>query len=654
MTTTWPDQPPHDSLTQAALDHMSEGLGVFDAQLRLVSWNRKFQDFIGLGDVTLQAGTPHETLFTHALTPKDTSLSRILARVRTTIEAASNGESHSINCELPDGRAIRFSAAPLLGGGVAAVYSNITEQNQRETDLARRVHERTAALQLSENRLNIIANEVSAGIAHVDKNMQFSYVNTRFARAYGLRPEDFIGKPCSAILAPETLGKSNHFFEQTRRGAAVDFAMTVRLPDGRDKEIRTFLRPEQPSRGEVIGFFLLSIDMTRQKAANAALLQSQKMDALGRLSSGISHDFNNLLTVILGNLTPLADRLDQPDLNEEFLAPAIAAARRGSDLTRRLLSLARRQPIDPQPVRTGDILDGLVKLLRPTIPETIEISAQSATDLPLVFVDLAQLEMALFNLAVNARDAIGASGTIELRQDVVFLSPTEAEPDRLASGHFLRLQVIDSGEGMTEDSRERIFEPFYTSKDDGAGYGLGLSMVYMFVKQSNGAIRVESKRGFGSTFTILIPAVDASDLPEADTGESPGTQLLSAQERPVTLLVDDDADVRRVLRRQLVDEGYPVIEAANAQDALDLLQHMSEIRLLISDIAMPGGMSGLDLACEVLKGPSRVGILLMTGQATPPDQSCLGVKLPILRKPFDPALLQQSIKQVLKISGEDT
>ena len=237
---------------------------------------------------------------------------------------------------------------------------------------------------------------------------------------------------------------------------------------------------------------------------------------------------------------------------------------------------------------------------------------------------------------------------------VVFLSPIEAEPDRLASGYFLRLQVIDNGEGMTEDSRERIFEPFYTSKDDGAGYGLGLSMVYMFVKQSNGAIRVESERGQGSTFTILIPAVDDAELPETDAGESPGAQLLAAQERPVTLLVDDDADVRRVLRRQLVDEGYPVIEAANAHDALNLLKHISEIRLLISDIAMPGGISGLDLACEVFKNHSRVGILLMTGQATPPDQSCLGVKLPILRKPFDRTLLQQSIKQVLSIKEEDT
>ncbi|MBL8573070.1 MAG: response regulator, partial [Hyphomicrobiaceae bacterium] len=453
---------------------------------------------------------------------------------------------------------------------------------------------------------------------------------------------EMIGRPADDILSEETMRVSRPFFEHARRGAAVDFDMTLKLPNGQPIDIRTFLRPEGPSDGEVVGFYLLSINVTRQKQATAALLQAQKMDALGQLSSGIAHDFNNLLTVILGNLTPLKERISDGALVQDMLEPAIRAARRGADLTRRLLTVARRNPLEPVAVDVEEAIAGLVKLLRPSMPESIEIVTSSRGRGHVAFVDPAQLETALLNLAVNARDALASGGQIRIATSMRSLAAEEAEDWKLPPGDFVQIVFEDDGPGMPADTLGRIFEPFFTTKPTGKGSGLGLSMVYGFIRQSNGMIRATSQPGKGARFTLLLPQAEHADLPV----ETPVPEVVPTERQGLALLVDDDEGVRSVLRRQLVDLGYPLIEASDAAEALDVIRSVDGVSVMVTDIAMPGSMNGLDLAREVRGLKPEIGIVLMTGHGGAVERAASGGEFPLLRKPFERGALAHALDQV--------
>ena len=639
-------------LVQAGLDHISQGITIFDRDLRLVAWNRHFIDLLEFPRDLAFAGADFESFIRHNAEKGEYGPGDPEALIARRVEDARRFVPHSFERTRPDGTIIRVVGRPLPEGGFVTLYTDVTAQKEHEAALEERVEAQTEALRRSEARLRLIANELPAGIAHVDRDMRFLYANRRFARAYGYSPEDILGLRCARVLAPETLAASSHFFEQARRGAVVDFEISVAFPDGRRKDVRTFLRPEQPSEGEVIGFYILSVDVTRQKQVTAALLQSQKMDALGRLSSGISHDFNNLLTVIIGNLLPLRDRIQDRELREEYVDPAIAAARRGSDLTRRLLTLARRQPLDPQPLYVEDAIGDLVKILRSSIPDTIEIVASARGQAQPAFVDPAQFEMALLNLAVNARDAISGSGQIRIASDHVQLDPEEAEALKIASGAYVRVVVEDNGAGIPADRRERIFEPFFTSKAEGGGSGLGLSMVYGFVKQSNGVIRVDSDPGVGSRFTLLLP-VAREVAPRRLPDRRPDVPLLPVEPGRIALLVDDNDEVRSVLRRQLVDLGYPLVEAGSAAEAIELLDGIADIGVVVSDIAMPGEMSGIDLGLHVRAVAPDVAVVLMTGHGGAVEAAAAGADFPVLRKPFEPADLAAAIRAELHRGGSD-
>lgn len=406
--------------------------------------------------------------------------------------------------------------------------------------------------------------------------------------------------------------------------------------------------------GTVIGFYILSIDITRQKAANAALMQSRKMDALGRLSSGISHDFNNLLTVINGNLLPLRDRVTDEDLRAEYIDPAIAAARRGSGLTRRLLTLARRQPVAPVPIDVDEAIAGLVRILRSSMPEKIEIICSSRGRARPAFADPAQFEMALLNLAMNARDAIRSAGEIRFGTDVCNIGSVEAETLKIRRGRYVRVRVTDTGAGMSREQRDHVFEPFYTSKGQGVGAGLGLTMVYAFVRQSNGAIRVDSEPGRGSAFTLLLPVAPDEAARPAPAPPRAAERQPAVIPKGLVLLVEDNLDVRGVIRRELVGQGYPVIEAGCAREALDIVDQVEGISILLSDIGLPGGVSGLDLAREVSMRLPAIGVLLMTGHAV--DDSLLPAdgEFPLLRKPIEPEDLAAALARVHEGEGRNS
>jgi len=478
-------------------------------------------------------------------------------------------------------------------------------------------------------RLRAITDALPVGIAYVDQDKVYRFANHRFAAAYGLSPEAIIGKHADEFIWRDAMVLGDRFFEEAHSGQAVDFIHPARHADGRNLTVRTFLRPNIAEDGTVLGFYVCSINVTEQKAAEATLLQAQKMDAVGQLASGIAHDFNNLLAIILGNLLPLRDGGVGAQILDECIEPAIRAAEQGAKLTGQLLAIARRQPLRPERLDVEACVADFLKLVRRTLPATVGISLDCrGTPAPL-YVDRVQFETSLLNLCLNARDAMPEGGDIRIELDY---------PPETPEGRFVRIVVADAGAGMDAETAAQVFQPFFTTKGAGKGTGLGLSMVWGFVRQSHGTISVESSPGAGTRFTILLPAAAAEAAPSA----APAPVATDAC-RGLVLVVDDNHELRRTLCRQLVRLGYAVIDAESGEEALALVGSVSELRALVTDVVMPG-MSGFALARDAARLRPDLRIVLMTGFDGAAQADREGLALPVLGKPFEPQELIRAIE----------
>ena len=359
-------------------------------------------------------------------------------------------------------------------------------------------------------------------------------------------------------------------------------------------------------------------DLTSQKRAqrertmlDRQLRQAQKMEAIGNLTGGMAHDFNNLLGIIIGNIDLLRDLKKDDSEVAELTQDALDAALRGAELTRRLLAFARRQPLQPQRVDVNELVSGITRLLRRTLGENIEISLDLAASAWPTVVDPAQIEASLLNLANNSRDAMPNGGQLIIitanRQLDVDYAAQHAE---VVAGDYVLIEVSDTGAGMTQAVVSRIFEPFFTTKERDRGTGLGLSMVFGFVKQSGGHISVYSEPGVGTVFRLYLPRMTAD---VATTEESFVPPLVRGGGETV-LVVEDNAPLRRVVMRQLGELGYRVAEAKNAAAALALMQQ-ENIDLLLTDIVMPGGTDGVELARQARQGWSALKVVFTSGFA---------------------------------------
>lgn len=617
------------------LQHLAQGVTIFDQDLKLVAWNNTFLNIYGYPESMAYPGADFASFIAFNAAKGDYGPGDPEKQTADRVAIAREFRSHRMQRERSDGSSIEIAGHPLPSGGFVTTYTDITEVIRQRDTLQQEIEKTSERLRFSERRLSLIADEVPAGIAHIDKDMNFLYANKRFARAYGHQASEIMGRKTSEVLHPRTLAESSKFFEQSRRGALVDFEMRVELPGDRFKDIRTLLRPEQPAMGEVAGFYLLSIDITRRKATSSALMRAQKMDALGRLASGISHDFNNLLTVILGNLVPLSELMDNEPLVAEFLTPAISAARRGSSLTQRLLALARREQFDPQPTAIAEAVDDICNLLAASLPSKLGLIRTHHHDLPPAMVDRAQFEMAILNLAMNARDATEGHGTITIETDLYPMEPDDAGFHHMPAGDYIRLRFADDGCGMSPELAETIFEPFVTSKAAGKGSGLGLSMVYRFVRQSNGAIWVDSTPGEGTTFTILLPVSETRMAAPAPAASPAAAGPHADEDQPrLVLLVDDDPDVRRVIRHKVGRLGHHLVEAGSADEAAGLIEQVEGIEIVLSDIDMPGDIDGCGLAQQLRITHPDLAIVLMSGNSHPPESDDMLANIPFLAKPF--------------------
>jgi len=387
-------------------------------------------------------------------------------------------------------------------------------------------------------------------------------------------------------------------------------------------------------------------DVTERKRMENELHQSQRMEAVGQLTGGIAHDFNNLLTVILGNAEMLADDLPRGSTLRHMAEMTRAAAEQGAELTGRLLAFARRQTLDPRSTDVARLVHDIDGLLRRILGEHIEIRTERAENLWPAYIDAALLESAVLNLCINARDAMPKGGKlcIELRNAEIDerFADEHAEP---GPGQYVMLAVSDDGTGMTPEVLARAFEPFFTTKEVGKGSGLGLSMVFGFVKQSKGAVRIYSELGEGTTVKLYLPRairrpgpVEASPQPAAPHG---GNERI--------LLVEDDAMVREHLRSALLALGYRVVAVENGPEAVARLRSHDGFDLLLTDVVMPGGMSGREVADAARELRPQLAVLFTSGYAESAivHHGRLEPGVHLIAKPFHRAELARKVREAL-------
>jgi len=383
-------------------------------------------------------------------------------------------------------------------------------------------------------------------------------------------------------------------------------------------------------------------ERTREREeALAQLFEAQKLDTIGHLTGGVAHDFNNLLMAVLGSLNLLKKRLPADDKSERLVSNAIQAAERGAALTQRLLSFARRQELKPQAVKFPDLFDNIQDLLSKALGPGIDIRKDIPPNLPPLLIDSNQLELALLNLFVNARDAMGDGGTI-----TVAAEETEvAGPGNLPIGRYVRISVSDTGEGMDEATASRAAEPFFTTKGIGKGTGLGLSMVHGLAAQSGGILDLASTKGEGTTVSLWLPIAKNTLLtvPSCESTEPTGTAMSSDGLR--VLVVDDDLLVSMGTSAMLEDLGHTAIEATSAAVALEILSSSEEFDLVITDHAMPG-MTGAELARLIFSTYPSLPVILASGYAELPDDHGLA-RLLRMTKPFTQEHLQTTLVRAL-------
>ncbi|MBC9882258.1 PAS domain S-box protein [Bradyrhizobium sp. INPA01-394B] len=386
-------------------------------------------------------------------------------------------------------------------------------------------------------------------------------------------------------------------------------------------------------------------DVTQKRAAEEQLIQSQKMEAVGQLTGGIAHEFNNMLTVITGTIEILADAVkDNPPL--ATITKLISeAADRGAVLTSSLLSFARKQALQPAEIDVNDLLEELAKLLLATFDRKIEIVRKFDDNVWLAFADRGQLSSALLNLAINARDAMPDGGRLTLRtRNVVFGVREAVAVGAGYAGDYVEIEVADTGTGIPQAIVERIFDPFFSTKEVGKGTGLGLSMVFGFVKQSGGGIKVRSEEGQGTVFTIYLPKAETSALRPASYD---ARKIVGGTE--TILCVEDDPDVRQYVTVQLKSLGYQVIPAANATEALAIAASGTRFDLLFTDIVMAGGLNGRELADQMVAARPSLRVLLTSGYAHDTQHTPGGATMgaPFLTKPYRKAELARMLRRCL-------
>ena len=487
----------------------------------------------------------------------------------------------------------------------------------------------------------LVQSVVDYAIFMLDSEGHVSNWNPGAERIKGYKPSEIVGQHFSQFYTPEDRKRNvpGKALETARKTGKYEAEGWRVRKDGTRFWASVIIDAIRDEKGHVIGFAKVTRDMTEKREAQLRLeesreqlFRSQKMEALGQLTGGIAHDFNNLLTAILGASDLALRNIQDRQKLRRMLDGIRNSAQRGASLTKQLLAFARAQPLEIKAIDLKEFLGSATTLMRPSLKSGIEVIIELSDQLWNVDADAGALELALLNLAFNARDAMPNGGTLRLSATNQML---EGKPEGL-HGEHVALRVSDSGEGMSPETMERVFEPFFTTKAFGEGTGLGLSQVFGFAKQIGGAITVESELGKGSTFTLYLPA---SRGPNA-VAEANGKRALGR-----VLIVEDDDLVAELAAGMLSELGFETTIAHSAKEALDRLTRGPKPKLIFSDIIMPGGISGLELAARIRDRFPELPILLTTGYS---EEVGRAHGFPVLQKPYELDTLAVALQKVLK------
>jgi PAS domain S-box-containing protein len=503
------------------------------------------------------------------------------------------------------------------------------------------------ALRESEERFRALFENAPTSIYVKDLQGRYTLVNPAFEEWTGFTSAGALGKTVKELF-PELTDKVVHQdLEVIETQIPSEQELEVVHPDGTVRTMLTKKFPILDARGAVNSIGSISIDFSERLAAELQLHQSQKMEAVGQLTGGIAHDFNNLLSVISMNLELLmADRADDQALHEA-IELALRATRRGAELTSSLLAFSRRQTLRPVATDVNEMVGGMSELLTRTLGESISIETILSDGLWVATVDRGQLEASLLNLAINARDAMPTGGEVTIETANVTLDEDyAARHEDVSSGPHILIAVSDTGTGMSPETLNRVFEPFYSTKEPGKGSGLGMSMVYGFVKQSSGHINLYSELGHGTTVKIYLPRSD--EVVVATEGPA-STELEPRGNGELILVVEDDLEVRSSVVRLLVGLGYRTIEGGSAEEALALLAETPEVSLLFTDVVLPGGMNGMQLAHEALQRQPGLNVLFTSGYTKNAivHHGRLDDGVELLEKPYRKKDLAQRVRALL-------
>jgi PAS domain S-box-containing protein len=520
-------------------------------------------------------------------------------------------------------------------GAVTVVVAEGTDQIQRMEDLANR-----------ERLYRRVFEEDVTGQYTCTPDGRLVTCNAAFARIFGF-PSVAEALQCNMRQLHVSGASADQFLEELRRRRRlIYFESTMRRVDGRSIHVIRNVSADFGTDGgvrEITGFIF---DNTEHKQLEERVLQSQKMETVGRLAGGIAHDFNNLLLAIQGYASLLSEHVADNPEGADALNHIQKAAERAATLTRQLLAFSRRQVLQPRELDLNDVVQSMVPLIQRLVGENIQLDTQLANDLGQVKADRAQIEEVLVNLTSNSRDAMPRGGRLLIATRNVALHDTWFSfHDGPQPGEYIELSVQDNGAGMTDEVKAHLFEPFFTTKEQGKGTGLGLPTVYGIIKQSGGEVQAYSTLGQGTTIKILLPRMSP-----AATASVPAAAAAPSGRRYTLLVVEDEPPVRSLVKRILTREGFEVIDAANASEALAIVEQTNpHIDLLFTDLILPG-MSGRELWEHLQSRQPDLPVVYMSGYTEDAvvKHGVMQNKVNFLQKPFKPEALIEKIQQALE------